>query len=118
MNRRNTATFIAANPTTIALIPQRRVRTASGGYDVIQDPARAPQVLRLIDLTTGYATISQPPQRTIDGVEHSVEFMLLGPWDSLMSRFDTWSSGGFRFEVTDLYPENGYERRAMVVRYG
>lgn len=119
VNRRNTSAFVAERPVTITLTPQRRVRTATGGFEIAPDPDRAPQTFRVIDLTTGYATQRMPPQRTLDGIERSAEFMLLGEWGTLLERFDTWEDGdGSRWEITSVYPDNDYERRAVVVRHG
>lgn len=119
VNRRNTAEFIDVTPVAIVLTPQRQVRTPTGGFAIASDPARAPQTFRIIDLTTGYATERLPPQRTIDGIERSAEFMLLGNWDVSIARYDTWTDANMnRWEITSVYPNNGYERRAVVVRHG
>lgn len=119
INRLNTAAFIAIKPVTIVLTPQRRIRTTTGGFSIAADANRASQDFRIIDLTTGYATERMPPQRTIDGIERSAEFMLLGKYDAVIKRFDTWTdTNGSRWEVTSVYPYNEYEQRAVVVRHG
>lgn len=117
INRRNTKAFIAVKPTTITLKPQRKVRTGTGGYTIANDPDRAPQEFRVLDLTGDYLP-NMPPQRTIDGVQRAVEFEILGTWDALLEQHDMWAGpNGERWEVTAVHPENGYERRALVVRY-
>lgn len=118
LNRINTAAFIACKPVSIALKPQVRERTSTGGFQIKLSPARAAQTFRIIDLSSSYM-VDQPPQRTIDGVERTVEFMLLGNYDAQMDTYDIWvDDNGSKWELTQLFPDNGYERRALVVRHG
>jgi hypothetical protein len=117
VNRRNTKAFIEIKPTVIDLQPQRKVRTPTGGFDIANDQPRGPQTFRIIDLTGDYL-VNQPPQRTIDGIERAVEFELIGNWDAQLALFDTWTdAAGERWEITAVHPDNGYERRALAVRY-
>lgn len=103
--------FIAANPSVLTLIPRERVKTGSGVKWDDQDP-RPVQVGRLIDLS-GTATLV-----TADGRQRQQTFQLLLPWDGEVGLYDYWNdSEGIRHEVSDLLPDNGYERRATVVRY-
>lgn len=117
VNRRNTVAFIAKNPSQLALQPQARQRTATGGFAATLSPARAPQTFRVIDLSSGY-NVDQPPQRTIDGVEKTVQFMLLGAYDTIINLYDVWTDANGQWQVTQVFPENGYEQRALAVRHG
>lgn len=114
LQRANTAEFIRWNPSVLSLTPQSRTRTATGGFKTVSGLPREPQRFRIID--TSSATMpSMPPQRTIDGEERSTQFFLLGEWDCEMAQYDTWADDYGRWEITQLLPDNGYERRGVVV---
>lgn len=120
VNRRNTRAFIAAHPTSIALVPRVRERSGSGTKFVDQ-PARPAQTFRLIEQggTIG-ANAAVSGQAASDGFQRKAEFVLLGDADVTIGLDDYWTDGttGDRCEVIGLLPFNGYERRALVVRYG
>lgn len=118
VDRENTLAFIAENPSEIVLKPQRRVKTATGGFQIAFDDPRPPQTLRLIDISRTFSP-AMPLQKTIDGVERMVEYMLLGMDDAQMAVYDVWTDEqGRDWEITVMYPDNGYERRALAVRHG
>lgn len=115
--RHNTSAFIAANPSMIALIPRTRVKSGTG-IAWIDEDARPVQVLRLIDQSSSR---SPTPGVVVssDGQERKAEYQLLGTWDSEIGLYDYWiSPEGWRHEVAQLLPYNGYEVRVLVVRYG
>lgn len=114
--RRVTAAFIAANPSSIVLTPRLRVKTGTG--TTWQDqPPRAAQTFRLIDQSSPSG--NQPTAVSIDGSQRKVTYQLLGAWTTIIGLYDYWIDGdGFRCEVAELLPDNGYEQRAQVVRYG
>jgi hypothetical protein len=113
VNRRNTTAFIAARPTTIALIPVAVSQTASGGRVTGDLPARPAQVMRLIE--QGTSTGNSPGRvPTTDGHQLKVTWQLLGEWDAEMEIGDHWDN----YQIQELLPYNGYERRAKVVEYG
>lgn len=111
-NRRLTKAFIDQLPTTVVLTPHRRVRGASGAFELQDLPARDPQVVTLIE----QGTVGGLPRPTVtqDGVERVVEFELLGEWDAELDRRDTFTHQGKEWEIVDLFYDNGYERRALV----
>lgn len=117
MHRRQTDAFIEANQFQVALIPREPVKTGTGTTLVDQTP-RLLQTFRLIDQSTPTGT--QPGTLIgADGRQRKVEFQLLGQYDAQMGRYDYWvDSDGVRLELAEVLPENGYERRAQVVRYG
>lgn len=114
--RANTAAFIAANPTVLILIPRTRQKDGSGSRFVNGEP-RAPQSLRLIDQSTSRNVIPGLVQ-TSDGRERLVDFMLLGPYNADIRRWDYWTDASGTWEVAEIYPDNQYEVRAAVVRHG
>jgi len=113
----NTSAFIAANPTVLTLIPRTRVKSGTGTrlYD---GTPRDPQVFRIIDQSA-----SNGPQpgtvKTSDGTQRKVEYQLLGMPTVSIGLYDTWTDAhGIRWEVAEILPDNGYERRAQVTRFG
>lgn len=114
--RKNTLAFIKANPLTLQLIPRSKV-TDGGGSRWVKGNPRAPQTFRLIDQSTARIPTTVIV-RTSDGQERVAEFMLLGEHDSTVELWDIWEDAGKTYEVAQLFPHNGYETRAAVVRLG
>lgn len=119
VNRLQTTAFIAARPINLALIPVASTKTASGGTIKGDLPARAPQTFRLIEQTT---TQGNSPGRLHAGDGHQlrVVWQLLGEWDAELAVGDHWvdAATGAGYQVDELLPFNGYERRGRVVEYG
>lgn len=117
VHRLNTAVFISANPVIIELIPRTRLRSGTGTRWVDGEP-RPSQVARLIDQSSASGSIPGV-LTTADGVQRKHGYMLLLPWDGEVGIHDYWiGEDGIKWETVDLLPDNGYERRAEVIRYG
>lgn len=115
--REGTRSFIEDRASEIVLIPRRR-EISGDGVRWVDLPARAPQIMRLIDQS---GTDGPRPGSLdgTDGVNRIVTFQLLGEYDAVIEINDYWVDElGRRHEVADLLPPNGYEQRAQVVRYG
>ena len=114
INRRQTREFIAARPSAIVLTPRRRIKDGNGTKWQEEEP-RPEQTLRLIEQGPSASSAA----RGGDGVQRKTSYQLLGEWNAEMGQYDTWiDSTGNRWEIDRLLPDNGYERRAMVRRYG
>lgn len=110
--RFNTTAFIAADPLNLTLTPRGSSRTPSGGIALQGADARPVQTFKLIMQSPAGGSIEQ---RTDDGTERRVEYVLLGEWDAAIDVGDFWDDDhGQRWEVTALIPDNGYEKRAVV----
>lgn len=114
IKRRQTLAFIAANPYAVTLIPRVEVRTGAGGRVGSDGPPRLPQTLRLIDQSSASGN-SPGALRSQDGLQRKGTHMLLGPYDASMALGDHWTSGGKQYHISELLPDNGYEKRGMVV---
>jgi hypothetical protein len=116
LHRKNTTAFIAVKPTTVALVPQDKVSQPSGGYKMVDQPARDPQTFRIIELGMN----TTPPILVLtDGKQRKVEFWLLGEWDANMSVNDHWmAEDGREWVVGDIVRSNQYETRGLVVERG
>jgi hypothetical protein len=117
VNRLNTSAFIAARPSIVSLIPQKSTKTGTG-VRLTDLPARAPQVFRLVD-QSGAMGPNPGVVQTGDGHQRKAAFQLIGAHDAEIELNDYWiAEDGSKLVVEELLNDNGYERRAMVVRYG
>lgn len=115
--RANTRAFIDANPVMVALTPQTLVKTGTGTKYVPGTP-RPAQKARIIDQTR---TFGPEPGTAVgaDGKQRKLEFQLLLEHDGVVGVHDFWlDAEGVRWEVADVLPNQGYEVRAQVMRYG
>lgn len=117
INRLNTAAFISANPVMVILVPRTRVNDGEGTRWT-ELPARPAQTLRIIDQSSARGPVPGT-LRSSDGIERRVEFQLLGKFDATFGVYDHWTDdNGKDWEIADLLPDNGYEKRAQVIRHG
>jgi hypothetical protein len=117
VNKRATRSYIDVNPVVITLTPQDVVKTSNGGTKLLDLPPRPPQRVTLVP--QGIGTVSQIGiQKTADGEQLLTQYVLVGEADAQIARFDYWWQDGKKHELTYIYPENGYERRALVVVHG
>lgn len=117
MHRMQTKDFISKFYSDIALVPRVKTRTGSGNVWTDQPP-RAVQRFRVIDQSGARSSDAQT-YIGADGKQRKVAYQLLGEHDAVIGLYDTWEdTAGIRWEVADLMPFNGYERRAQVIRYG
>lgn len=115
-NRRLTKAFIDHAPVTITLIPRAKVKKPAGGFAWEEQTPRAPQVVTITEQST---IGGQPrPNVTTDGIERSVEFILIAEYNAQVARGDVFTHAGRDWEVVDLYIDNGYEIRALVSARG
>jgi hypothetical protein len=114
VNRRLTRQFIEVAPVTIELIPVAVAQSAGGRDEVMQTP-RAPQVFTLLEPgDSGH----RDKVTMVDGSQLTIEYLLLGEWDAQMADGDRFIHDGRKYKLVHVMPENGYERRAMVIRHG
>ena len=112
--RAGTEAFIKANPVDLELIPRTRIKSGTG--TVFQDgPKRTQQRLCLIDQSSAKSPVPGLIQ-TSDGRERLADFMLLARYNDNVQLWDYWVDDSGTWEVAQIYPANGYEIRAAVVR--
>lgn len=113
--RKITSAFIDFLPVTVVLTPRERTKQPGGGVRLVEQAPRAPQTMTLVEPTITQGT---RPAVTLDGIERTVDFVLLGEWDATIGLYDVFDYGGSRWEVVDLIYFNGWERRALVAKHG
>lgn len=114
MQRRQTAAFIEANHEVITLIPQMATKTGTGGRTTADGDARTPQKFQVIERMSTARTDS----RVSGGKKRVEEYTLLGLYDAVIEPGDRFDYLGDQWEVQELEWDNGYERRAAVMRHG
>lgn len=114
VQRMNTAAFIQADSSNIALQPVRRIQQPNGGYkEDATGPKRAYQVFRVITLSD-----RDRPLITVDGKQYTAELMLLGSHDAIVGRRDRWVNNGQEYEILEVQAGHRYETKALAVRRG
>jgi hypothetical protein len=116
IQRKLTQKLIDALPVTLVLTPRSRVSDGSGGWSWADGSPRTAQTFHLIEF--GGSGSDLDPVRTADGAQRFAQFQLLGAWDSLMANGDKFTYGGEEFEIVEMMRDNGWERRALVSRFG
>lgn len=115
-HRLNTEAFIGVKPSSIALVPQTRERTAAGGYKDTPGDPRTTQTFRIIELGMNQ---SPPILVLTDGKQREAAFWLLGKHDAVMEVNDFWTApDGREWLVGDIVRDNGYEVRGLVTERG
>lgn len=117
VNRINTLAFIEADLRLITLHTQIPVRSGTG-TKMTPGPDRPTQKARLGDQTRTFNAF--PGKATgSDGTARDMQYQLIMLWDAEIAKNDWWMDvDGYRWDVLDILPDNGYERRAEVRRHG
>ena len=110
-NKELTKWFIGFDPTTLVLTPNRKVDDGAGGRRLVAQPARAPQVFRLIPQSDRV-----PEVQTSDGRFARPEYVLMGEASAAMAPGDTFSWGGRSWEVAQVHEKPIYESKGDVIR--
>lgn len=117
-NRDLTEWFIEQDPVTVALVPRVQTRTATGAYRTADGPARASQRFKFVyggNTGAGRAGVVEAG----DGRERMFSFVMIGKFDAVIGVGDHWLDiKSQHWEVEELLPDNGYERKATVRSYG
>lgn len=100
----------------LRLTPQVREPNGSGGFRLVAGPDRPPITCTLIPQSQFKG--SAGPTRTADGEADNVEYILLAEVGATVQEDDFWEDGKWRWTVEYLLPDNGYEVKAAVSRYG
>ena len=107
VNRRATLAFIAADVVRLSLREMKKVPNGSGGFKYDEQPAREPQSFRLIPQQDVMPTI-----QTLDGVQVTPTFVLMGEFNADIRRWDVFELNGHKYQVVSpIRPEHSVESR-------
>jgi hypothetical protein len=115
VQRRITEVYIQTKPVSIILTPRVRTKTVSGGQEWVEQADRVAQIMRIIEPGDSGA---REPLRTSDGIERSLDYILLGRYNAEIGLYDRFTYEDDECEVVSLMHNNGYEIRAYIVRRG
>jgi len=107
INRRATLAFIAADPLHLQLTPITMIKTNTGGLREQVGAPKTEEVFRLLPQSDVQASIQTP-----DGIQLTPTLVLMGVFDSLMERWDTFTVNGTKYQiVSTIRPEHTVESR-------
>jgi hypothetical protein len=89
-----------------------RTDDGAGGFVVGEPVPVAAQKLRLLPQEDGATE-----RTTAEGESATPQFMLMGPWNANMQRFDEFTLDGVRYQVVYI-DDRKYELKGEVVRLG
>jgi hypothetical protein len=112
--KRITTDFINRDFELITLTPRTQTRTSTGGYVFTPGTPRAPQKFHVIERVSN----AMPRTRVVGGDQRIEDFTLLGNWDAVVEPHDIFTMDGAEWEIVSVARDNGYERRATVIRFG
>lgn len=114
-NRAATEAFINAAPVDLVLTPRVKQSDGTGGRQMVLGDPRSSQRFSLLEPSnSGY----QEPLATRDGQQTTFDFMLLGKYDAVFAEDDVFTYDGKEYKVVTVMADNGYEKRALVLRHG
>lgn len=116
VNRRLTKLFIKIDPREIRLTPYQRLDDDLGGWRYVAGDTRPTQRFKFIE--SGQPGTNAARNATgSDGILREIEFEIVGFWDADITLYDRFTMEGDEFEVVQIWPDNGWEKRASVVRH-
>lgn len=115
VQRRLTRAFIRTSPNYVQLVPYERLDDDQGGWRYIRGEIRPTQVFRFIESGQSGSNAARNASGT-DGIMREIEFELLGDYCAEIELWDRFTRDGVEYEVVEIWPSNGWETRASVVR--
>lgn len=117
LNRRLTQRFIQTSPQCVRLHPYEREKDDQGGWRYVAQELRPSQTFRFIESgqpgSNAASTIVE-----IDGVRREIELEILGEHCAEMAVNDRFELDGIKYEIVQIWPDNGWEKRGSVIRRG
>lgn len=115
VNRQLTASFIATCPVEVTLVPRAQTSDGTGGVVLTSGESKSPQLVAILESgDSGYRT----PVASDNGKSLSFDFLMLGLHDADFAENDVFTYQEREYKIVTLMPDNGYEKRALVMRHG
>jgi hypothetical protein len=104
--------FIEADARMITLMRPTHTSDGAGG-DIVGEPVpQGAQLLRLLPQEDGATA-----RTTAEGETATPQYILMGPWNANMARFDEFSLDGVRYQIVYI-DDRKYELKGEVIRLG
>lgn len=118
IQRNLTHWFIMTDSVPVVLVPRTQERTPSGATRTVDGTPRALQRFKFVyGGNTGAGRAGIVP--TGDGRERMFSYVLIGDFDAQVEPGDHWTDTEDQaWEVEEILPDNGYERKATIRSYG
>lgn len=119
VDKRLTKGFIRVSPAEVVLHSHTKTRTAAGGWTWVDGVLRSPQLLAVIPVVSaGTGRSAEGLVLTVDGVEQSATYIIVGDEAADIRIGDTFTLRGSTHRIVHVMPANGYETRGVSVRHG
>lgn len=105
-----TSGFIAADPTTITLIPRVRTATSTGGWAYVDGAPRAPQLFKMSLLNYD----ERPTFTLAGGVSRRIDYHIIGMPTAIVELNDYWMVDTDKYEVVGFSEGHDYMVKAFV----
>jgi hypothetical protein len=104
--------FIDADARDVILLRSPRTDDGAGGFVVGEPVSQGAQRLRLLPQEDGATE-----RTTAEGETATPQYMLMGPWNANMQRWDEFELDGIRYQVVYI-DDRKYELKGEVIRLG
>lgn len=114
-NQRLTRAYIKQKQTLVFFTPYSKVENDTGGWKYQKGMIKIQEAIRIVEITNqsgGPLGVVE----TLDGLERQIQFQILAEYKSQMALHDRFIVDGVEYEVVQMWPDNGWEKRASVVR--
>ena len=108
--RRISRAFIDADGRDVILLRSPRLDDGAGGFSLGPSVPQGPQRLRLLPQEDGATE-----RTTAEGETATPQYMLMGPWDANMQRWDEFELDGIRYQIVYI-DDRKYELKGEVIR--
>lgn len=104
--------FIDADGRMVVLMRSPRTDDGAGGFVVGTPVPQGAQCLRLLPQEDGATE-----RTTAEGESATPQYMLMGPWNANMQRWDEFELDGIRYQIVYI-DDRKYELKGEVIRLG
>jgi len=104
--------FIEADARDVILLRSARTDDGAGGFTLGDPVSQGPQRFRLLPQEDGATE-----RTTAEGETATPQYMLMGPWNANMQRFDGFTLDGIRYQIVYI-DDRKYELKGEVIRLG
>lgn len=119
--KKATDVSIRLDPTTIQLIPHKRVNQGGGAWKVVPQTPRPPQTFLVETVASTLSGITGTGGGSVstEGAQgHSWSYNITGRFDAELEIGDQWNEGDTTYKVVALQPDNGYAKVGVVDAIG